>query len=107
MENKIQSKDVLEAMEQVRMGFTASRIALGACTLLYPLKKLGEKWGKKFTKIQSEYHKFLLDTYTGLEEEYNRLLEEEKSQTTNNTVDTSLPQDVINEILDPKNNYKA
>lgn len=106
MENKITSKEVIEAMEQVRMGFTASRIALGACTLLYPLKKLGEKWGKKFTKVQQEYHKFLLDTYKGFEEELVRLQKEE-SKEINESVDTNLPQDVINEILDPKNNYKA
>lgn len=76
--SKITSKMVIEAMEQVRMGFTASRIALGAATLLYPLKKLDEKWGKKFEKIQSQYHKFLLDTYQGFEEELPKLQEEEK-----------------------------
>lgn len=78
MENKITSKMVIEAMEQVRMGFTASRIALGAATLLYPLKKLDEKWGKKFEKIQSQYHKFLLDVYQGFEDELPRLEKEEK-----------------------------
>lgn len=81
MENKetnvITSKMVLEAMEQVRMGFTASRIALGAATLLYPLAKLDEKWGKKFTKVQESYHKFLLDVYAGFEKELPRLQEEE------------------------------
>lgn len=86
MENKIiskqetpniTSKEVIEAMEQVRAGFTVSRICLSACTLLYPLKKLDEKWGKKFTKVQNEYHKFLLDTYKGFEEELARLQEEE------------------------------
>lgn len=82
MENKetnvITSKMVIEAMEQVRMGFTASRIALGACTLLYPLKRLNEKWGKKFEKIQSEYHKFLLDVYKGFEEELPKLQKAEE-----------------------------
>lgn len=41
--NAITSKMVVEAMEQVRAGFTVSRMTLGACTLLYPLKKLDEK----------------------------------------------------------------
>lgn len=83
MENKesnvITSKMVIEAMEQVRMGFTASRLALGAATLLYPLKRLDEKWGKKFTRIQEAYHKFLLDVYKGFEEELPLLAEKEKS----------------------------
>jgi len=84
MENKetqvITSKMVIEAMEQVRMGFTASRLALGAATLLYPLKKLDEKWGKRFTRIQESYHKFLLDVYKGFEEELPKLQEKEKKE---------------------------
>lgn len=84
MENKesnvITSKMVIEAMEQVRMGFTASRLALGAATLLYPLKKLGEQWGKRFTRIQESYHKFLLDIYKGFEEELPKLQEREKKE---------------------------
>lgn len=75
--NVITSQMVIEAMEQVRMGFTASRLALGAATLLYPLKKLDEKWGKKFTRIQQEYHKFLLDVYKGFEDELPKLQEKE------------------------------
>lgn len=86
MENKetqvITSKMVIEAMEQVRMGFTASRLALGAATLLYPLKKLDEKWGKRFTRIQESYHKFLLDIYKGFEEELPKLQEREKKELT-------------------------
>lgn len=104
MENvSIKSKDLIEALEQIRMAFTASRIGLAACTVLWNFKQ-SDKWGKKFTKVQQDYHQFLLDTYNQLEKEYKRLLEEE---TKNETEDTSLPQDVINEILDPKNNYKA
>lgn len=75
----ITSKMVLEAMEQIRAGFTISRMTLGAATLLYPLKKLGDKWGKKFTKIQADYHKFLLDVYKGFEEELPKLQEAEKA----------------------------
>ena len=71
MENQvtinITSHEVQEAMEQIRMGFTASRIALGSATILYTLKRKGDKWAKKFTKIQQDYHKFLLDTYNELE----------------------------------------
>lgn len=73
----ITSHEVTEAMEQIRAGFTVSRIALGAATLLYTLKRKGEPWAKKFTKIQNEYHKFLLDTYTEMEKELARLQEEE------------------------------
>ena len=76
----ITSHMVIEAMEQVRMGFTASRLALGAATLLYPLKKLDEKWGKKFTRIQQDYHKFLLDVYKGFEEELPKLQEKENNK---------------------------
>lgn len=75
---KITSKEVVEAMEQVRAGFTVSRICLGACTLLYPLKKLDEKWGKKFTKVQQQYHSFLMEVYKGFEEELPKLEEDEK-----------------------------
>lgn len=104
MENvSIKSKDLIEALEQIRMAFTASRIGLAACTVLWNFKQ-SDKWGKKFTKIQQDYHQFLLDTYNQLEKEYKRLLEEETKEDTDNT---PLPQDVINEILDPKNNYKA
>lgn len=106
MENvSIKSKDLIEALEQIRMAFTASRIGLAACTVLWNFKQ-SDKWGKKFTKIQQDYHQFLLDTYNQLEKEYKRLLEEETKDETKDT-DNSLPQDVINEILDPKNNYKA
>lgn len=84
MENKetnvITSKMVVEAMEQVRMGFTASRLALGAATLLYPLKKLDESWGKRFTRIQESYHKFLLDIYKGFEEELPKLQAQEQKE---------------------------
>ena len=108
METKgITSKDVLEAMEQVRAGFTISRITLGAVTLLYPLKKKGEKWAKKFTKIQEEYHKFLLDTYNEFEEEYNKLLEDEKKKNvqSNDVFESPVPQSVVDELLN--NPYKA
>lgn len=67
MENEIKSHDVREALEQIRAGFTVSRMALGAATVLYPLGKKDEKWAKKFTRIQNDYHKFLLDTYQELE----------------------------------------
>lgn len=77
----ITSHEVQEAMEQVRAGFTVSRIALGAATLLYALKRKGDKWAKKFTKIQNEYHKFLLDTYKEFEDELPVLLEQEKNNT--------------------------
>lgn len=77
----ITSHEVQEAMEQVRAGFTVSRIALGAATLLYALKRKGDKWAKKFTKIQNEYHKFLLDTYQEFEAELPVLLEQEKNNT--------------------------
>lgn len=91
MENKesnvITSKMVIEAMEQVRMGFTASRLALGAATLLYPLKKLNEQWGKRFTRIQESYHKFLLDVYKGFEEELARLQSEEARKRADETGD--------------------
>ena len=76
----ITSNEVKEALEQVRAGFTISRITLGACTLLYPLKRKGKRWADKFTKIQNEYHQFLLDTYNEFEEEYQRLLKEEETQ---------------------------
>lgn len=110
MENlKITSHEVSEALEQVRAGFTVSRNALSAITILHPLKRKDEKWSKKFMKVQGDYHKFLMDSYKELEGEYDRLLDEEKKGVSpvNNTVDTSLPQNVIDEILDPKNNYKA
>lgn len=74
----ITSHEVQEALEQVRAGFTISRITLGACTLLYPLKRKGKRWADKFTKIQNEYHTFLLDTYKEFEEELVRLQAEEK-----------------------------
>lgn len=74
----ITSKEVIEAMEQVRAGFTVSRITLGAATLLYTLKRKGKRWADKFTKIQNEYHTFLLDTYKEFEEELARLQETEK-----------------------------
>lgn len=102
MENKIRSKDLVEALEQIRMAFTASRIGLAACTVLWNFKQ-SDKWGKKFTKVQQDYHQFLLDTYNQLEKEYKRLLEEEKNET--NDVDNSLPQDVLEEIINTP--YKA
>lgn len=69
----ISAHDVVEAMEQIRAGFTISRITLGAVTLLYALKKKGDAWAKKFTKIQNEYHKFLLDTYSEMETELAKM----------------------------------
>lgn len=94
MENKesnvITSQMVIEAMEQVRMGFTASRLALGAAALLYPLKKLDEKWGKKFTNIQQSYHKFLLDVYKGFEEELPKLQSAESRQRADETGDNPI-----------------
>ena len=91
MENKqtisITSHEVQEALEQVRAGFTVSRMALGAATITYPLVKSGkypvkeisdiDKWAKKFTKVQNEYHKFLLDTYGALETLYKAMVAEE------------------------------
>lgn len=67
--NRITRQMVAEALEQVRASFTVSRMAFGAITILFPLKKKDEKWAKKFTKIQNQYHKFLLDSYKELEEE--------------------------------------
>lgn len=72
----ITKNEVQEALEQVRAGFTISRMALGAITLLHPLKKKDEKWAKKFSKIQHEYHTFLLASYKELEEEFDRLSKE-------------------------------
>lgn len=83
----ITSHEVVEAMEQIRAGFTVSRIALGAATLLYALKKKGESWAKKFTKVQQDYHKFLLDTYTEFEKELPKLQEEESRQRADETGD--------------------
>lgn len=80
MENKITSKMVIEALEQVRMGFTASRVALGAATILVPLANKGEKWGKRFNKVQQDYHKFLLDTHEELQSELVRLQAEEAKE---------------------------
>lgn len=73
---EITKNEVQEALEQVRAGFTISRMALGAITLLHPLKKKDEKWAKKFSKIQHEYHTFLLDSYKELESEFDRLSKE-------------------------------
>lgn len=73
---EITKNEVQEALEQVRAGFTISRMALGAITLLHPLKKKDEKWAKKFSKIQHEYHTFLLDSYKELEAEFDRLSKE-------------------------------
>lgn len=98
--SKITSKELIEALEQIRMGFTASRIALSACTLLYPLKRLGEKWGKKFTRIQQEYHKFLLDTYNGIEEEYQKLLKEEQNEKSLENTDYDIPESVVSEFIE-------
>lgn len=42
-EQQIKAADVTEALEQVRASFTVSRMAFGAITLLYPLKKKDEK----------------------------------------------------------------
>lgn len=72
----ITKNEVQEALEQVRAGFTISRMALGAITLLHPLKKKDEKWAKKFSMIQHEYHTFLLDSYKELEGEFDRLSKE-------------------------------
>lgn len=81
---KITSHEIQEAMEQVRAGFTVSRIALGAATLLYTVARKGEKWAKKFTKIQNDYHSFLLATYKELEEKYNEYIEKEASNENDN-----------------------
>lgn len=70
---EITKNEIQEAMEQVRAGFTISRMALGAITLLHPLKKKDEKWAKKFSKLQHDYHSFLLASYKELEEEFERL----------------------------------
>lgn len=70
---KFKSKDITEALEQVRAGFTISRMTLGTLSFtLYPLTK-DEKWAKRFTRIQQEYHKFLLDSYKMLEKEGRKL----------------------------------
>lgn len=74
---QIKQHDVVEAMEQVRAAFTVSRMAFGAITILYPLKKKDEKWAKKFSQIQEKYHKFLLDCYKEFEEELPKLDAEE------------------------------
>lgn len=88
MENQtsmtITSHEVAEAMEQVRAGFTVSRITLSAVTLLYALCRKDEKWAKKFTKIQQDYHKFLLDSYTEFEKELIKLQEDEKNKENKN-----------------------
>lgn len=70
---EISKNEIQEAMEQVRAGFTISRMALGAITLLHPLKKKDEKWAKKFSKLQHEYHTFLLASYKELEQEFDKL----------------------------------
>lgn len=77
----ITAKEVTEAMEQIRAGFTISRITLGAVTLLYPLKRKGKRWADKFTKIQNEYHQFLLDTYKEFEEELPKLKDPDTNET--------------------------
>lgn len=70
---KLKSKDITEALEQVRAGFTISRMTLGTLSFtLYPLIR-DEKWAKRFTRIQQEYHKFLLDSYKLLEKEGRKL----------------------------------
>ena len=70
---KFTSKDVTEALEQVRAGFTISRRTLGTLSFtLYPLIR-DEKWAKRFTRVQQEYHKFLLDSYKRLEKEGRKL----------------------------------
>lgn len=78
---EITKNEVQEALEQVRAGFTISRMALGAITLLHPLKKKDEKWAKKFSKIQHDYHTFLLDSYKELEDEFDRLSKEVEPKT--------------------------
>lgn len=83
MENKITSKMVLEALEQVRAGFTVSRMALGAATILVPLANKGEKWGKRFNDVQAKYHKFLLDVHEELIAHLTRLQEEEAKEENN------------------------
>ena len=84
MENQntqsIGSHEILEAMEQLRAGFTISRLTFGTLTLVYTLKRKDEKWAKKFTKIQEDYHKFLLKGYEELEEEYKNKLAEEQNE---------------------------
>jgi len=70
---KFNSKDITEALEQVRAGFTISRMTLGTLSFtLYPLIR-DDKWAKRFTRIQQEYHKFLLDSYKMLEKEGRKL----------------------------------
>lgn len=78
-ENKISAAMIVEAMEQVRMAFTASRIGFGAATLLQPLCKKDEKWCKKFMKLQNDYHTFLLSCYQDFEVEAARAEEAEKN----------------------------
>jgi len=81
MEKQITKKLAVEALEQIRAGFTVSRIALSAATIIYPLCKKDEKWGKKFTKIQNEYHKFLLSCYQDLEKVLPTLPEDNEDAT--------------------------
>lgn len=69
----LNSKDITEALEQVRAGFTISRMTLGTLSFtLYPIIR-DEKWAKRFTRIQHEYHKFLLYSYKLLEKEGRKL----------------------------------
>lgn len=87
MENKqtmtITSHEVAEALEQVRAGFTVSRMALAALTLVFSLCRKDDKWAKKFTKIQQDYHKFLLDGYQDLEKKFAEMQEKEKEEKSN------------------------
>lgn len=77
-QNNIKAHDISECLEQIRAGFTISRMTFGALTLLYSLAKKDEKWAKKFTNLQNSYHKFLLDSYTELEKIYKDTLDREK-----------------------------
>lgn len=70
MEN-VKLNDLQEVLEQLRAGFTISRMTFGTLTFVYSLCKKDEKWAKKFTKIQKEYHQFLLDAYKDIEKLYN------------------------------------
>lgn len=74
MEN-IKLNDLEEVLEQLRAGFTISRNTFGTLTLVFSLCKKDEKWAKKFTKIQQDYHKFLVDAYKDIE----KLIAEKKS----------------------------
>lgn len=91
----IKLNDLQEILEQLRAGFTISRMTFGTLTMVYSICKKDDKWAKKFTKIQNEYHKFLLDAYKDIEQKYK-----EKEMAESN--EFPVPDEVIDEFIQTK-----